>query len=56
MVRPRREQFNTTIDASLLRELKILSVERNQKYNELLEEAVRLLLTQDQRKKGRHAK
>jgi predicted HicB family RNase H-like nuclease len=41
----KREVFSTRIDPELLRQLKHLAVDEGKALNELLEEAIRLLLT-----------
>lgn len=41
---PPREVFSTRIDPDLVRQLKHLAVDENKALNELLEEAIRLLL------------
>ncbi len=40
-----RTHFNTTLDINLLKRLKILGIEKNKRINDLLEEAIRDLLT-----------
>ena len=39
-----RKKFTTTIEAELLRKIKILATENDIRANELIEEAIRLLL------------
>jgi predicted HicB family RNase H-like nuclease len=41
----KREVFSTRIDPELIRQLKHLAVDEGKALNELLEEAIRLLLT-----------
>ena len=40
----KRIHYNTTLNASLLKKLKFLSVEMDRRHNDLLEEAIRDLL------------
>jgi len=44
MEKKNRTHYNTTLDADLLKRLKILAVEENKRHNDLLEEAIRDLL------------
>jgi hypothetical protein len=44
MAKKERTHYNTTLDVNLLKRLKFLSVELNKRHNELLEEAIELLL------------
>ena len=44
MAKKERTHYNTTLDVDLLKRLKFLSVELNKRHNELLEEAIELLL------------
>lgn len=44
MKKKKRIPYNTTLDADLLKKLKILSVELEKRQNDLLEEAIRNLL------------
>ena len=44
MEKKERTHYNTTLDVDLLKRLKFLSVELNRRYNELIEEAIELLL------------
>ena len=39
-----RTHYNTTLDVELLKQLKFLSIELNKRHNDLLEEAIELLL------------
>jgi predicted transcriptional regulator len=43
-MKKKRKFYNTTIDQDLLKALKILAVEKNQRQNDLLEEAIEDLL------------
>jgi predicted HicB family RNase H-like nuclease len=43
-ITPPREVFSTRINPDLVRELKHLAVDENKALNELIEEAIRLLL------------
>jgi len=47
-----RTPYNTTIDYSLLKKLKLLSVEENKRHNDLLEEAIQDLLNKYKKGKG----
>ena len=40
----KRKMYNTTLDADLIRELKILAAQLDKRQNDLLEEAIRDLL------------
>ena len=40
----KRKMYNTTLDADLIRELKILAAQESLRQNDLLEEAIRGLL------------
>ena len=44
MKKKERIHYNTTLDVKLLKKLKFLSIEENKRHNELLEEAIELLL------------
>ena len=44
MAKKNRIHYNTTLDADLLKKLKLLSVEMNKRHNDLLEEAIEWLL------------
>ena len=44
MEKKERIHYNTTLDVKLLKKLKFLSIEENKRHNELLEEAIELLL------------
>ena len=44
MQKKERTHYNTTLDVDLLKRLKFLSVELNKRHNELIEEAIELLL------------
>jgi predicted DNA-binding protein len=44
MAKKERTHYNTTLDVHLLKRLKFLSVELNKRHNELIEEAIELLL------------
>ncbi|WP_420267254.1 ribbon-helix-helix domain-containing protein [Candidatus Magnetominusculus dajiuhuensis] len=48
-----RETFSTRLNPELLKKLKYLAVEEGKKLNELIEEAVALLLADYKRRKGR---
>ena len=50
MVKKNRIHYNTTLDADLLKKLKLLSVEMNKRHNDLLEEAIQDLLKKYDRK------
>ena len=43
-MKKKRTYYNTTLDVDLLKELKILAIEMNKRQNDLLEDAIRLLL------------
>jgi plasmid maintenance system killer protein len=45
-----RKNYNTTLKASLIRKLKILSAETDKRQNDLLEEAIEDLLKKYQKK------
>jgi len=44
MEKKERIHYNTTLDVKLLKKLKFLSIEENKRHNELLEEAIELVL------------
>jgi hypothetical protein len=44
MKKKERIHYNTTLDVKLLKKLKFLSIEENKRHNDLLEEAIELLL------------
>lgn len=44
MEKKMRTHYNTTLDIELLKRLKFLSIELNRRHNDLLEEAIELLL------------
>ena len=44
MEKKKRIHYNTTLDADLLKKLKFLAIEENKRHNELLEEAIELVL------------
>jgi predicted HicB family RNase H-like nuclease len=48
-----RETFSTRLNPELLKKLKYLAVEEGKRLNELIEEAVVLLLNDYKRRKGR---
>jgi len=45
-----RTHYNTTLDVELLKQLKFLSVELNKRHNDLIEEAIDLLLKKYKKK------
>jgi hypothetical protein len=49
MANKKRTPYNTTVDAELLKRLKILSIEAGVRQNDLLEEAIKDLLEKYQR-------
>jgi len=51
-----RSPYNTTLDNSLLKQLKILSIEMNKRQNDLLEEAIKDLLAKYEKKPRDKAK
>ena len=44
MEKKERTHYNTTLDIELLKQLKFLSIELNKRHNDLIEEAIELLL------------
>ncbi|MCG6551362.1 MAG: ribbon-helix-helix domain-containing protein [Candidatus Magnetominusculus sp. LBB02] len=48
-----RDTFSTRLNPELLKKLKYLSIEEGKKLNELIEEAVTMLLDDYKRRKGR---
>ena len=44
MPKKERTHYNTTLDVDLLKRLKFLSIELNRRHNDLIEEAIGLLL------------
>ena len=44
MTKKERTHYNTTLDVNLLKRLKFLSIELNKRHNDLIEEAIELLL------------
>ncbi|MBF0456520.1 MAG: ribbon-helix-helix domain-containing protein [Nitrospirae bacterium] len=48
-----RETFSTRLNPELLKKLRYLAVEEGKKLNELIEEAVVMLLDEYKRRKGR---
>jgi len=44
MEKKERTHCNTTLDIELLKQLKFLSIELNKRHNDLIEEAIELLL------------
>jgi hypothetical protein len=49
-MKKKRTFYNTTLDEDLLKALKILAVEKNQRQNDLLEEAIQDLLKKYEKK------
>lgn len=47
-----RKNYNTTLDADIIKKLKILSAETDKRQNDLLEEAIQDLLKKYQSPKG----
>ena len=50
MEKRERTHYNTTLDIELLKRLKFLSIELNRRHNDLLEEAIELLLKKYEKK------
>ena len=50
MEKKERTHYNTTLDIELLKRLKYLSIEVNRRHNDLIEEAIELLLKKHEKK------
>jgi predicted DNA-binding protein len=50
MEKKKRTHYNTTLDVELLKRLKFLSIELNRRQNDLIEEAMELLLKKYEKK------
>lgn len=43
-IKENRAELHTTVDAELLKKIKLLAVEKNMKYGKLIEEGMRLVI------------